>query len=132
MIEVISENKEEEELFSGSISFYTLYCREIASYSYEEGKEYISSLNSTSFFTPHLKSASYEEGDCSISCLINFLDEIFTNKGILIFALLLVLHMQKVLVYLFVYFALVPRHYTVWKNVVKFSDALVTNKTEIF
>lgn len=132
MIEVISENKEEDELFSGSISFYTLNCREIASNSYEEG-EYISSLNSTSFFTKRLKSASYEKGDCSTSCLINFLDEIFTIMVfILLFALLLVLHMQKVLVYLFAYFALATRNYTVWKNVVKFYDTPTTNKTEIF
>ncbi len=75
IIEVISENKEEDELFSGSISFYTVSCGEISSYFYKKGK-YIPSLNSTTCQLNSLKSASYEEGDCSLGCLCSCISEV--------------------------------------------------------
>jgi hypothetical protein len=67
IIEVLPENNEGDELFSGKINFYTVNGGIVSSYLFCEG-EYVPPVENTSGQIIRLKSG-YVEGDCSLSCL---------------------------------------------------------------
>lgn len=80
IIEVLSENKEGDEYFSGELNFYTINGANLASYSYDNGK-YIPALKSANNQIMRLKSGTTEV-DCDFNCVYSCFNNIMTSDWI--------------------------------------------------